>query len=149
MTHDPLGWLGRLSIQIHLKLARMRPIRLKKSSSMAIEIIIRGIEGATVVDFHGRLDLNSRWHVKAVMNQCCLTETEFLMLNLKGLTFIDSAGLGFLVICSRKFLGLNRRISWIYAPGFVGDLILNLQIQEIIPLATSEQEALSSFPPLF
>lgn len=111
---------------------------------MAIEIVIRGIQGATVVDFHGRLDLQSRWHVKAVMNQCCLTETEHLILNLKGLTFIDSAGLGFLVISSRKFKDLNRRITWIYAPGFVGDLFLSLQIQELIPLSTSEQDALSS-----
>ncbi len=147
--YDPPGCLGPMRHEKPLKLGRLRPISLKKSSIMAIEIIIRGIQGATVVDFHGRLDLYSRWHVKAVMNQCCLTETEHLMLNLKGLTFIDSAGLGFMVICSRKFLGLSRRITWIYAPGFVGDLILNLQIQEIIPLATSEQDALTSSPPLF
>jgi len=111
---------------------------------MSIEIVIRGITGATVVDFHGRLDLHSRWHVKAVMNQCCFTESENLILNLKGLGFVDSAGLGFLVMCSRKFQGLNRRISWLYAPGFVGDLIVSLQLQELIPLCTSEQEALSS-----
>lgn len=111
---------------------------------MSIEIVIRGITGATVVDFHGRLDFNSRWHVKAVMNQCCCTEKEHLIVNLKGLTFLDSAGLGFLVTCSRKFQNLNRRITWLYAPGFVGELILGLQIQELIPLHTSEQEALAS-----
>lgn len=111
---------------------------------MAIDIIIRGVPGATVVDFHGRLDLHSRWHVKAVMNQCCATETERLMLNLQGLTFVDSAGLGFLVMSSRKFQDLNRKITWIYGPGFVGDLILQLQIQELIPVATSIQDAFSS-----
>ena len=113
---------------------------------MSIEIVIRGITGATVVDFHGRLDLHSRWHVKAVMNQCCYTETEHLILNLKGLGFVDSAGLGFLVMSSRKFQDLHRRISWVYAPGFVGDLLLSLQLQELIPLTTSEEEALSSSP---
>ena len=111
---------------------------------MSIDIVIRGVTGATVMDLHGRLDLHSRWHVKAVMNQCCITETEHLILNLKGLTFVDSAGLGFLVICSRKFQDLNRQITWIYAPGFVGDLLMSLQLQELIPLCTSEQEALSS-----
>ncbi len=116
----------------------------KAQQAMSIDIVIRGVTGATVVDFHGRLDLHSRWHVKAVMNQCCITETEHLILNLKGLTFVDSAGLGFLVICSRKFQDLHRQITWIYAPGFVGDLLMSLQIQELIPLCTSEQEALSS-----
>ncbi|MGD9852932.1 MAG: STAS domain-containing protein [Nitrospirales bacterium] len=111
---------------------------------MSIEIVIRGTTGATVVDFHGRLDLHSRWHVKAVMNQCCFTETEHLILNLQGLLFVDSAGLGFLVISSRKFKDLNRRISWVYSPGFVGDLISQLQLHELIPLCQSEQEALSS-----
>ena len=111
---------------------------------MSIEIVIRGATGATVVDFHGRLDLHSRWHVKAVMNQCCFTETEHLILNLQGLLFVDSAGLGFLVMSSRKFKDLNRRITWVYAPGFVGDLINQLQLQELIPLCQSEQEALSS-----
>ena len=51
-----------------------------------------------MVDFHGRLDMHSRWHVKAIINQCCHTEFEHLILNLQGLPFVDSAGLGFLVL---------------------------------------------------
>lgn len=109
---------------------------------MAIEIIVRGARGATVVDFHGRLDLHSRWHVKAVMNQCCHTELEHLILNLKGLTFIDSTGLGFLVLCSQRYKDLDRKITWVEAGGVVKDLLNSLQIQELIPIYQSEQEAL-------
>lgn len=114
---------------------------------MAIEVIIRGIRGATVVDFHGRLDMHSRWHVKAIINQCCHTEQEHLILNLKGLTFVDSAGLGFLVLCSYQFKELRRRISWIQPQGCVGELLQNLQIHELIPVCQSEQDALSAVSP--
>ena len=110
---------------------------------MAIDIIVRGSQGATVVDFHGRLDLHSRWHVKAIINQCCHTEFEHLILNLQGLTFVDSAGLGFLVISSQQYKELGRRITWIEPQGFVGDLIKDLQLQNLIAICPSEQDALS------
>jgi anti-anti-sigma factor len=111
---------------------------------MAIEVIVRGSLGATVVDFHGRLDMHSRWHVKAILNQCCYTEREHLILNLQGVTFMDSAGLGFLILCSRKFQDLHRRMTWIQPQGCVGDLLASLHIHELIPLCQTEQEALSS-----
>jgi anti-anti-sigma factor len=110
---------------------------------MAIEIIVRGSQGATVVDFHGRLDMYSRWHVKAIVNQCCQTEFEHLILNLQGLTFMDSVGLGFLVLCSQQFKELDRRITWVEPQGFVGDVIKNLQLHELIAISPTEQEALS------
>ena len=117
---------------------------IKPHKIMAIEMIVRGSRGATVVDFHGRLDLHSRRHVKAIINQCCQTEREHLILNLQGLTFVDSAGLGFLVLCSRKFNDLHGRITWIQPQGCVGDLIESLQIHELISICQTEQEALSS-----
>ena len=110
---------------------------------MAIDVIVRGSQGATVVDFHGRLDMHSRWHVKAIINQCCHTEFEHLILNLQGLTFVDSTGLGFLVLCSQQFKELGRRITWIEPQGFVGDLIRNLQLQDLIAICPTEQDALS------
>jgi anti-sigma B factor antagonist len=110
---------------------------------MAIDVIVRGSQGATVVDFHGRLDMHSRWHMKAIINQCCNTEFEHLILNLQGLTFVDSIGLGFLVLCSQQFKELGRRITWIEPQGFVGDLIKNLQLQDLIAICPTEQDALS------
>lgn len=110
---------------------------------MAIDVIVRGCPGATVVDFHGRLDMHSRWHMKAIINQCCQTEFEHLILNLQGLTFVDSAGLGFLILCSQQFKDLGRKISWIEPQGFVGDLVKNLQLHDLIVICPTEQDALS------
>ncbi len=126
------------------KLLRNEPIMIPEV--MAIELIVRGSQGATVVDFHGRLDVNSRWHVKAIINQCCHTEQEHLILNLRGLTFVDSAGLGFLILCSHQFKELHRRITWIQPQGYVSELLESLRIHDLIPICQSEHEALCTPP---
>ena len=109
---------------------------------MSVDVIVRGTEGATVIDLHGRLDINARWHFKAVLNQCCLTEQEHLIINLAGLSFIDSAGLGFLVTAFLHFTSLHRRMSWIQPSPSVWSLFHDLNLQTLIPIFPSEREAL-------
>ena len=109
-----------------------------------MDVIVRGVKGATVVDLHGRLDYNARWHFKAIINQCCLTEQEHLIINLAGLTFIDSAGLGFLVTAYLQFTGLKRRMSWIQSNGLVASLVSDLNLEELVPIFTNEREALAN-----
>jgi len=108
-----------------------------------VDVIVRGVKGATVVDLHGRLDINARWHFKAIMNQCCLNESEHLIINLAGLTFIDSAGLGFLVTAYMQFTGLKRRMTWIQPRGLVATFLDELKLRELVPIFESEKEAMS------
>ncbi|GJL55258.1 MAG: hypothetical protein NPIRA02_23900 [Nitrospirales bacterium] len=108
-----------------------------------VDVIVRGVKGATVVDLHGRLDINARWHFKAIMNQCCLNESEHLIINLAGLTFIDSAGLGFLVTAYMQFTGLQRRMTWVQPKGVVATFLEELKLQELVPIFKSEKEAIS------
>ena len=106
-----------------------------------MEVIVRGIKGATVIDLHGRLDFNARWHVKAVMNQCCLTEEEHLIVNLSGISFIDSAALGFLVSSYLQYTGLKRRMTWIQPRGTVSKMVESLQLKEFIPIVSTVKDA--------
>ena len=108
-----------------------------------VDVIVRGAKGATVVDLHGRLDMNARWHFKAIMNQCCLNESEHLIINLSGLTFIDSAGLGFLVTAYMQFTGLKRRMTWIQPKGVVATMLDELKLQELVPIFKTEKEAIA------
>ena len=108
-----------------------------------VDVIVRGVKGAMVVDLHGRLDYNARWHFKAIMNQCCLNEPEHLIINLSELTFIDSAGLGFLVTAYLQFTGLKRRMTWIQPKGVVATLLSELKLQELVPICDSEHEAIA------
>ncbi|MGB0909264.1 MAG: STAS domain-containing protein [Nitrospirales bacterium] len=107
-----------------------------------VEVIVRGVKGATVVDLHGRLDFNARWHFKAIMNQCCLNESEHLIINLTELTFIDSAGLGFLVTAYLQFTGLKRRMTWIQPKGVVATMLDELKLQELVPICASERDVI-------
>lgn len=106
-----------------------------------MEVIVRAHKEATVVDLHGRLDYSARWNLKAIMNQCCLNEQEHLVLNLQSLSYIDSAGLGFLVLAYVQFTGLQRRMSWIQPRGQVKTLFEHLEISSLVPLFDTEQEA--------
>ncbi|RMH08595.1 MAG: anti-sigma factor antagonist [Nitrospirae bacterium] len=108
----------------------------------AMEVIVRTPPGATVIDLHGRLDYMARWDLKAVLQQCCMTEREHVILNLRGLSFIDSAGLGFLVLTYLQFTGLHRRMSWVQPQKQVHALIERLGLPAMIPVFATEQEAL-------
>jgi len=106
-----------------------------------MEVVVRTHKEATVVDLHGRLDYGARWNFKAIMNQCCLNEPDHLVINLHALSYIDSAGLGFLVLAYVQFTGLQRRMSWVEPRGHVKTLLEELDIPSMVPIYGSEQEA--------
>lgn len=107
-----------------------------------IEVVVRPQKNATVIDLHGRLDASARWDFKAILNQCCLSEHEHLVVNLGGLTFVDSAGLGFLILSYFRFAGMERRMSWVSPRGPVKILLDQLNIHDMIPIFEHEHEAL-------
>jgi len=109
-----------------------------------MEVIVRTLQDATIVDLHGRLDAAARWNFKAIMNQCCVTEEHYLVLNLNHLSYVDSAGLGFMVLAFVKFTGMNRRMSWVEPQGHVKVLLENLDIGAMVPIYDTEVEALEA-----
>jgi len=109
-----------------------------------MEVVVRGHKGATIVDLHGRLDSSARWNFKAIMNQCCLNEQDHLVINLQSLSYIDSAGLGFLVLAYVQFTELHRRMSWVISQGYVKTLLDSLDIPSMIPIYGTEEEAFES-----
>ena len=109
-----------------------------------MEVVVRSHKEATIVDLHGRLDYSARWNFKAALNQCCLTEEEHLVVNLNNLSFIDSAGLGFLVLAFVRFTGMKRRMSWVEPRGHVKTLLESLNLPAMIPIYTTEEQALEA-----
>lgn len=111
-----------------------------------MEVVVRGHKEATVIDLHGRLDAGARWNFKAIMTQCCRTEQDHLVINLQSLSFIDSAGLGYLVLAYVQFTGLQRRMSWVQPRGYVKALLQTLDLTSMVPIYETEQEAFESAP---
>ena len=113
-----------------------------------MEVVVRTLKDVTIVDLHGRLDAAARWSFKAIMNQCCVTEEHYLVLNLNHLTYVDSTGLGFMVLAFVKYTGMKRRMSWVVSQGHVKTLLDNLDLAAMVPIYETEEEALESVPAL-
>lgn len=109
-----------------------------------MEVVVRTLKDVTIVDLHGRLDAAARWNFKAIMNQCCVTEEHYLVLNFNHLTYIDSAGLGFMVLAFVKFTGMNRLMSWVEPRAQVKVLLESLNMAAMVPIYESEADALEA-----
>ena len=109
-----------------------------------MEVVVRTLKGVTIVDLHGRLDAAARFNFKAIMNQCCVTEENYLVLNLRHLAYVDSAGLGFMVLAYVKFTGMNRRMSWVEPRDHVKTLLESLNLPVMVPIFESEDQALET-----
>jgi anti-sigma B factor antagonist len=115
---------------------------------MALEISQREREGITILEMKGRITLGKE--ATALREKCsALTAagTKNVVFNLEHVDFIDSTGLGALVICSTsarnaggavKLLNLNRRQI---------ELLVMTRLATAFETFSDEQEAINSFYP--
>jgi anti-sigma B factor antagonist len=115
---------------------------------MSLEIIQRDHEGIAILDLKGRITVGSeagalREKVAAVT----ASGQNNMVLNLAHVDYIDSTGLGALVMCATtqrkaggalKLLDLNRRNI---------ELIVMTKLATVFDLFTDEQDAVNSFFP--
>ncbi|MGD0666130.1 MAG: STAS domain-containing protein [Bryobacteraceae bacterium] len=115
---------------------------------MGLEIQQREHEGIVILDLKGRITLGPeasalRDKVKELNN----AGSHNLVLNLAGIDFIDSTGLGALVMCATslrksqgnvKLLNLNRRTC---------ELLVMTKLATVFEIFTEEQDAVNSFFP--
>ena len=115
---------------------------------MALEITQREREGIIILDFKGRLkagDEATRFRDKiAELDQA---GSRNLVANLEGVDYIDSTGLGALVMCATslrknggnmKLLHLNRRNI---------ELLVMTKLATVFEIFTDEQDAINSYYP--
>jgi anti-sigma B factor antagonist len=115
---------------------------------MALDIQQREREGILILDLKGRLTVGR----EATAFRDKITElnqagTHNLVLNLAGIDFIDSTGLGALVMCATtlrrsggtiKLLNLNRRNI---------ELLVMTKLATVFEIFNDEQDAVNSFFP--
>ena len=115
---------------------------------MALDISQREREGITIVDFKGRLTAGKeatafRDTISALNQQ----PGRHLVLNLAGVDYIDSTGLGALVMCATslrrnngdiKLLNLNRRNI---------ELLVMTKLATVFEIFTDEQDSVNSYYP--
>src|SRR5581483_5592682 len=115
---------------------------------MALEITAREREGITILDLKGRITMGPeatvlRDHISTLNQQ----GVRNLVLNLQGVEYIDSTGLGALVICATtlrknggnvKLLNLNRRNI---------ELLVVTKLATVFDIFSDEQDAVNSYFP--
>jgi len=114
---------------------------------MALEIQTREKEGISILDLKGRLVVGDANLLREKVSEVAAGGKNNVILNLAGVDYIDSTGLGTMVICftslqkaggALKLYNLNRRNI---------ELLLLTKLSTIIELFGAEQEAINSFFP--
>lgn len=114
---------------------------------MALEIRRREKEGITILDLKGRLVVGDASLVREKVNEEVAAGHIQIVLNLADVDYIDSTGLGTMVICftslqkangALKLCNLNRRNI---------ELLLLTKLSTVFHIFGEEQEAINSFFP--
>jgi anti-sigma B factor antagonist len=110
-----------------------------------LKISTRIVDGVMIVDCAGRLVFGEesaciRDNVKKL-----ITEKKRLVLNLAGVTFIDSGGLGTLVALYTSAQNSGGRIKLANLTQRVGDLLHLTKLVTIFEIFDNEQQAVDSY----
>jgi anti-sigma B factor antagonist len=115
---------------------------------MALEIQQREREGITILDLSGRITVGPEaTKLRETVTQLSAEGKKNLVLELSKVDFIDSTGLGALVICATslrksggavKLVNLNRRNI---------ELLVMTKLATVFEIFSDEQDAISSYYP--
>jgi anti-sigma B factor antagonist len=115
---------------------------------MALDIFQRGREGITILDLKGRITVGPEaGALRERISQLAAAGIRMLVLNLQNVDYIDSTGLGALVMASTtmrknggnvKLLNLNRRNI---------ELLVMTKLATVFEIFTDEQDAINSYYP--
>jgi anti-sigma B factor antagonist len=113
-----------------------------------VDVSTREKEGITILDLNGRLVVSESLNVlRETVNQLLRERRLMIVANLAGVDYIDSTGLGTLVVCyttlqraggALKLCDLNRRNL---------ELLLLTKLSTVFELFNDEQSAINSFFP--
>jgi len=112
-----------------------------------LDIQVRQKEGISILDVNGRLAVGGASSLREKVNEGMAQGQNQVILNLKEVDYIDSTGLGTMVICyttlqkaggNLKLVHLNRRNI---------ELLLLTKLSTVFQIFGDEQDAVNSFFP--
>ena len=107
---------------------------------------VRHHQKVTVVDLSGKItigegDIRLREALNALLDE----GRKNLVLNLGGVSYMDSAGIGELVACYKRSVEKGAKLKLLNPSGKVQDLLILTRLQEIFDIYRDERDALASF----
>jgi anti-anti-sigma factor len=110
---------------------------------MAHDLVIERAEGdagCDVLRLTGRIDARSASHLIEECRDTLLAERH-LILNLAGVTFLSSSGIGTLLVLSERFEEIGKSVRFASASELVRSSIELLSLESFLKFHDSEDEA--------
>ena len=107
-----------------------------------MDITQRAIKDAIVLDLNGDLSYSNRAALKTAVEQVKNRGCRHLIVNMEQVRFVDSAGLGLLVLVSQSFKRLQAHVSMLKPQSYVREIMSLANIPKMIPIYENENDAL-------
>jgi anti-anti-sigma factor len=108
-----------------------------------MQINERTVAQGTILDVVGDLTYANRGIFKAAVEKAKQAGCRHLIVNLEQVRFVDSAGLGLLVLVSQNFKLLQARLSMLKPQRYVLEIMSLANIPKLIPVYEREEDALN------
>lgn len=112
---------------------------------MQLKVNTRTVDGILVVDCHGRIIFGEESASLRDTVKALLTDNKKIILNLGGINYIDSGGLGTLVSLYTTARNAGSSIKLSNLTQRVGDLLQVTKLLTVFDVYETEKEALESF----
>ena len=114
---------------------------------MSAKAEVRQVGNVSIVDLAGKITLGEgSGMVRGTIKELVGDGQKNILLNLAGVTYLDSAGLGELVGSYATVTNLGGRIKLLHPQGKVKDLLAVTKLYTVFVSFDDEAEALRSFP---
>jgi anti-sigma B factor antagonist len=115
---------------------------------MGLDIAEREREGVTLMDLKGRITLGDEVSLfRTAFEKLAALQEPKLILNMKAVDYVDSTGLGALVMCSTRFGNAKGVVKLVNVNRRNIELMVMTKIDTIFEVFDDETDAINSFFP--
>jgi anti-anti-sigma factor len=113
----------------------------KASAMHIVRSVVQG--SAAVVKIEGRFEFGTRHEYKRLIGQIVQEGHRRLVLDLEGVTFLDSSALGLLLLTHQNFKLKDGNFSLVKPTGYVRQVLELANLPRVIPVYDSMDEAIA------
>ena len=114
---------------------------------MSMETHERPVPNGVILDLIGDLIYSNREPFKTAVEAIREKGCRHLILNMAGVRFVDSSGLGLLALVAQHFAVSQGTVSLVQPQTYVREIMTLANITQLIPVYDHEQHALAACQP--
>ena len=117
---------------------------MRRAVEASMQIERSSTDGAVVVRIEGRFEFSTRNEYKRLIGQIVQEGHRRLVLDLEGVTFLDSSALGLMLLTDQNFKLKKGSFSLVKPTGYVRQVIELANLPRVIPVYDSVDEAMDN-----